>query len=176
MLEELRGWQPDPYGLHELRYFTADGKPSRLVRDGETWSKENPPDDFYSMASSVVPPPAEASQHRPPGAQPTVSAAQSPFVDPAPRAWEQSDDPAEQRAIHTQEGRPRPTPSPRAWWEARYGVAPTDDSDIPSTAIPAVLAESRPAGLHRRVRSHLPTRKGGPGLSRRLHWSSSSSL
>jgi len=28
-----RGWRPDPYGRHEARYFSLDGKPTRLVSD-----------------------------------------------------------------------------------------------------------------------------------------------
>jgi len=40
MAEQLRGWHPDPFGRHELRYFTFDAKPSRLVRDGRTWSHD----------------------------------------------------------------------------------------------------------------------------------------
>jgi hypothetical protein len=32
--EELRGWYPDPFNLHELRYFSMDGKPIRLVSIG----------------------------------------------------------------------------------------------------------------------------------------------
>ncbi len=32
---ELKGWQPDPFGLHEFRFFSDDGKPTLLVRDGE---------------------------------------------------------------------------------------------------------------------------------------------
>ena len=33
----------DPYGLHELRRFSA-GKPSRLVRDGAIEANDPPPD------------------------------------------------------------------------------------------------------------------------------------
>jgi hypothetical protein len=31
---ELRGWQPDPYEIHEYRYFSDDGLPTNLVSDG----------------------------------------------------------------------------------------------------------------------------------------------
>ncbi|HEX4830128.1 MAG TPA: hypothetical protein VH478_03430 [Trebonia sp.] len=31
---DLQGWQPDPFGRHEARYFSA-GQPTRLVRDGQ---------------------------------------------------------------------------------------------------------------------------------------------
>jgi hypothetical protein len=33
MTDELQGWQPDPFGRHQSRYFSA-GKPTYLVRDG----------------------------------------------------------------------------------------------------------------------------------------------
>ena len=39
----LRGWQPDPFGIHELRYFSADGEPTRLVRDNNRESYDEPP-------------------------------------------------------------------------------------------------------------------------------------
>ena len=28
------GWLPDPYRVHEERYISADGEPTKLVRDG----------------------------------------------------------------------------------------------------------------------------------------------
>src|ERR1700722_9990650 len=66
MPRELRGWQPDPYGIHELRYFTADGKPSRLVRDGEGWSNDEPPRDIFHLTGlPLAPTPAQASRHYP---------------------------------------------------------------------------------------------------------------
>jgi hypothetical protein len=54
------GWVPDPYGVHEFRFFSADGKPTRLVRDGGKKSYDEPP-------TSGVPPmpePAKA-EHQP---------------------------------------------------------------------------------------------------------------
>jgi hypothetical protein len=35
MVDELQGWQPDPYRRHEFRYV-ASGSPTDLVRDGST--------------------------------------------------------------------------------------------------------------------------------------------
>jgi len=48
------GWVPDPYGIHEFRFFSADGKPTRLVRDGEKKSYDEPP-------TTGVPPTEEPS-------------------------------------------------------------------------------------------------------------------
>jgi putative flippase GtrA len=42
MAEELRGWYPDPFNLHELRYFSMDGKPTRLVSNGGRTSHDPP--------------------------------------------------------------------------------------------------------------------------------------
>ena len=44
MLEQrkLQGWQADPFGLHEKRYFSG-GRPTKLVRDGDTESYDDPP-------------------------------------------------------------------------------------------------------------------------------------
>jgi hypothetical protein len=40
--DEFKGWRPDPFGLHELRYFAMDGRPTRLVRDGDVLSHDPP--------------------------------------------------------------------------------------------------------------------------------------
>jgi hypothetical protein len=37
------GWQPDPFGLHEFRYFSGAGKPTKLVRDNNVESFDDPP-------------------------------------------------------------------------------------------------------------------------------------
>ena len=51
MSEELRGWRTDPYGVHEQRYFSLDGKPTRLVRDGGKTSHTSP----LEIATSALP-------------------------------------------------------------------------------------------------------------------------
>lgn len=37
------GWQPDPFGQHEFRFFSDDGKPTLLVADGSARSYDQPP-------------------------------------------------------------------------------------------------------------------------------------
>ncbi|HUO48384.1 MAG TPA: hypothetical protein VMU09_06085 [Acidimicrobiales bacterium] len=37
------GWHPDPYGVHEERYISVDGSPTKLVRDGRQESYDPPP-------------------------------------------------------------------------------------------------------------------------------------
>jgi hypothetical protein len=34
MAESINGWRRDPFGGHEFRYFSNDGRPTRLVSDG----------------------------------------------------------------------------------------------------------------------------------------------
>lgn len=41
-MERLFGWHPDPYGRHELRYFSSGG-PTSMVRDGEVTSSDPVP-------------------------------------------------------------------------------------------------------------------------------------
>jgi hypothetical protein len=40
---ELKGWNPDPFEVHEWRFFSDDGKPTLLVRDGDLRSYDPPP-------------------------------------------------------------------------------------------------------------------------------------
>jgi hypothetical protein len=42
------GWYTDPYGRHEARWMSA-GSPTRLVRDGEVESHDDPPDEPPSV-------------------------------------------------------------------------------------------------------------------------------
>jgi hypothetical protein len=41
--EEPQGWFEDPFRLHDARYFSA-GRPTKLVRDGDIESYDEPPD------------------------------------------------------------------------------------------------------------------------------------
>jgi hypothetical protein len=78
---ETTSWQPDPYGLHELRFFSADGKPTLLVMDGGRTSYDRPPSSPPSPApaapttSEPQPSAPEPSPSpRPPEVQPSESA------------------------------------------------------------------------------------------------------
>jgi len=46
----LQGWAPDPFGLHESRYF-SDGRPTKLVMDGGVESYDEPPSDKFDPAA-----------------------------------------------------------------------------------------------------------------------------
>ena len=43
MAEKLTGWQPDPWGIHEFRYFSMGGIPTRPIRDGSKAFLDTPP-------------------------------------------------------------------------------------------------------------------------------------
>jgi hypothetical protein len=49
----LQGWHADPFGLHELRYFSA-GNPTKLVRDGNVEAYDEPPAQEASPAGVAV--------------------------------------------------------------------------------------------------------------------------
>jgi hypothetical protein len=44
-VDDTTNWKPDPFGVHELRFFSADGKPTLLVMDGGKRSYDKPPTD-----------------------------------------------------------------------------------------------------------------------------------
>jgi hypothetical protein len=43
MTADVDGWHPDPFGLHEFRYFSSGGKPTKLVRDKGVESYDDSP-------------------------------------------------------------------------------------------------------------------------------------
>ncbi len=47
---DLQGWFQDPFGLHERRYFSA-GRPTKLVRDGQVETYDEPPSTEYDAAA-----------------------------------------------------------------------------------------------------------------------------
>jgi hypothetical protein len=53
------GWYTDPYGRHEARWMSGDS-PTKLVRDGEVESYEDPPDSPPSRAAIKIEPPTDS--------------------------------------------------------------------------------------------------------------------
>ena len=53
MVDETTRWQPDPYGVHELRFFSVDGRPTLLVMDGEDVVRQAS-DDRSSTSSGAT--------------------------------------------------------------------------------------------------------------------------
>ena len=63
------GWHSDPFGVHEARYFSADGQPTKLVRDRGVESYDEPPSGPDEVAAamarmSAMPEPPSASAYR----------------------------------------------------------------------------------------------------------------
>jgi hypothetical protein len=68
-MSQTTGWVPDPYGVHEFRFFSADGKPTLLVMDGGKRSYDRPP--------TTEPPPAP---------EPSPISEPPPAPEPSPRS------------------------------------------------------------------------------------------
>lgn len=65
------GWHSDPFGVHEARYFSADGQPTKLVRDRGAESYDEPPSGPDEVAAamarmSAMPEPPSGYAHREP--------------------------------------------------------------------------------------------------------------
>ena len=56
MAERLTGWHPDPWAVHELRYFSMSGTPTRLVKDGMKASYDAPPNDAPTTPTAPLSP------------------------------------------------------------------------------------------------------------------------
>ncbi len=70
-MDYANSWKPDPFGVHELRFFSADGRPTPLVMDAGQRSFDRPPaTDHTSPAEPPVAPPPVAP---PPVAPPPVA-------------------------------------------------------------------------------------------------------
>ena len=51
--ETLEGWYTDPYALHEARWL-SNGKPTKLVRDGEATSYDEPPEGEFTRVPEPI--------------------------------------------------------------------------------------------------------------------------
>jgi hypothetical protein len=51
--ERVEGWYTDPFGRHEARWM-SDGSPTKLVRDGDEESYENPPDEEPTVTPTRI--------------------------------------------------------------------------------------------------------------------------
>jgi hypothetical protein len=94
-VDETSNWKPDPFGAHELRFFSADGKPTLLVMDGGKRSYDKPPADWSENPSAMGQSnPDLMDQSNPdPMPEPQVHRAPPPLdsvIDPAPDYTPQS--------------------------------------------------------------------------------------
>jgi hypothetical protein len=51
--EHAEGWFTDPFGRHEARWM-SDGSPTKLVRDGDEESYEDPPDEEPTVTPTRI--------------------------------------------------------------------------------------------------------------------------
>ena len=51
--EHEEGWFTDPFDLHEARWM-SDGKPTKLVRDGDEESYDSPPDEVWARLPEPI--------------------------------------------------------------------------------------------------------------------------
>jgi putative flippase GtrA len=148
MADDLRGWHPDPFGVHAFRYFSLDGTPSRLVHDGGRTSHDPPfpapprtdrgtPDT--TRPGSPVRQFTRQSDRRPITAEvtdsPSVSGSTTPELSPAPP--ERHPDPYQQHGDldFTSE---EPTPLGRS---AESCDGPTLDVGTTTWSIPPVSSQ-----------------------------------
>lgn len=76
-MSHTTNWRPDPYGVHEFRFFSADGKPTLLVMDGGHTSYDQPP----PIEPSVI-----LEPERPSPVPPTENAIAIPLSDSESRS------------------------------------------------------------------------------------------
>jgi hypothetical protein len=60
--DQTTSWRPDPFGAHELRFFSADGKPTVIVMDGGKTSYDRP----TTTGHAPVLEPPESPEPKPP--------------------------------------------------------------------------------------------------------------
>jgi hypothetical protein len=58
--EDLEGWCTDPFGRHEARWL-SQGTPTKLVRDGDIESYDDPPDEEPSQEAQLIEPDVAAN-------------------------------------------------------------------------------------------------------------------
>jgi hypothetical protein len=51
--EHMEGWYTDPFGRHEARWMSA-GVPTKLVRDGDEESSDEPPDGAPTVTPTRI--------------------------------------------------------------------------------------------------------------------------
>lgn len=82
-------WKPDPFGTHELRFFSADGRPTLLVMDGGKRSYDKPPADQGEHPATTNQSDADLSMSESQitnAAHPPLAPSSAPTLDHAPSA------------------------------------------------------------------------------------------
>ena len=119
----MTGWLPDPYGVHEFRFFSGDGKPTLLVMDRGKKSYDRPP------ATEPVPAPRPS---RPFASEAASDPSPRPEVEPRPAGVARPTLDSSRAAAETDQLAVRATMPP--------SEIKTDDSAAP----PRVVAPDQP--------------------------------
>jgi hypothetical protein len=82
----LQGWQPDPFGLHDARYFSA-GQPTKLVRDGTAECYDEVPSRETCPAATIAAPAPAPPEAIPGIAERAGMAAEPVAAPPRKRPW-----------------------------------------------------------------------------------------
>jgi hypothetical protein len=94
-VDDTTNWKPDPFGIHELRFFSADGRPTLLVMDGGKKSYDKPPasqDERPPATDQSEPDPSvpvaqfSPPSHSPPASPSPPARSGPPPSDPAPHS------------------------------------------------------------------------------------------
>ena len=93
MAEQLQGWQPDPYGRHQERYFSG-GAPTALARDGSVEVQDSAPiSEVGSTGDGAERGPARSATTFEPASEPIPVRAEGPLEaahsapQPMPAGW-----------------------------------------------------------------------------------------
>lgn len=62
-MSDMHGWQPDPFGRHEMRYF-ARGEPTEFVRDADSYSSDQLLAADSGESPAVASTPLRSHRHR----------------------------------------------------------------------------------------------------------------
>jgi Protein of unknown function (DUF2510) len=140
MADVLTGWQPDPYGVHEQRFFSDDGKPTRLVSDGGHKSHDLPPvaTTPNTVRLDAAPPDPAPVEVQADPRQPSVAPTLTDTVPPSVRNVQASG----------QEPSVKPAANgPRARFLCRQcgGRHDQDNGICPRCGVPAVSATATPS-------------------------------
>jgi hypothetical protein len=86
-VDHTTNWKPDPFGAHELRFFSADGRPTLLVMDGGKRSYDKPPGDQSERSATADQSNTGSSMSEPrfsnvPQQPPVASVAPPPYQRP----------------------------------------------------------------------------------------------
>ena len=128
-MDEASGWHPDPFGLHEGRYFDH-GQPTNRVRDGSQFFYDEVPADGSHVTTPAVPDATvtapqvpTAWDERTPPPPPAASARVVPTLNVLPTPPEATEDCSWAEKAQIASARAREMNTPESWSEAAQAAA-----------------------------------------------------